>query len=179
MWTAVVSGSKRTGQPLGPNTPVPSKVSNIARLSLPGTSEALHSPQHHAEIVRLPAGHHPGHLLLVTCKVVAAVTNLPAQHGRPDRRDVRARQGVGTNKLDRRSGQRMGPGCGWLIDAGRDIPAYREFIIAPYLHDIISVLRESRLPDIETRAIGFEAALAGGVPDWGLRRRSKAIGCAV
>src|SRR5580700_9923035 len=49
------------------------------------------------------------------------------------------------------------PDCGWLIDAGCDIPAYR---IARHraldLHDIIPVLRESRLPDIETGAVGFD-----------------------
>jgi hypothetical protein len=63
-------------------------------------AEAVKSPQHQAKIMRHPAWHHPRRLTLEGLKVIAAVANVLAQHGGPDRRYLCPGQCVGADELD-------------------------------------------------------------------------------
>jgi hypothetical protein len=71
-------------------------------------AKTLKRPQHQVKIVRHPAWHHPRCLALEGREVIAAVSNLLAYHGGPDRRYLRPGQRVGTDKLDCGAGQWMG-----------------------------------------------------------------------
>src|SRR6516165_11563835 len=71
-------------------------------------AEAVKSPQHQAKIMRHPSWHHPRRLTLEGLKVIAAVANVLAQHGGPDRRYLCPGQCVGADELDCRAGQWMG-----------------------------------------------------------------------